>query len=171
MNLNEDDVRQALDGLNGKGLAGARSSAESRVTKYEHRLPETFNFDRRETAVLCVLLLRGPQTPGELRGRTERMHRFSDLDEVQSALHRLMERQPPLVKMLPRQPGTKESRYAHLLSGEPEGWETQAESPAAAAVSPEAEERIAKLEAEIEVMRSELTELKEQFTAFRKQLE
>jgi uncharacterized protein YceH (UPF0502 family) len=171
MNLDEEDVRQALDSLSRQGLAGARSGAESRVTKYEHRLPETFNFDRRETAVLCVLLLRGPQTPGELRGRTERMHRFSDLDEVQSALHRLKERQPPLVKVLPRQPGTKESRYAHLFCGEPEGWESPAGPAAAAVAGPEAEERIAKVEAEVESLRGEVAELKQQFAEFRRQFE
>ena len=80
------------------------------MTKYEHRTQEIFNFTRPETAVLCVLLLRGPQTPGELRGRTERMFRFETLDDVQSALQKLMQRDPPLVKVLPRQPGTKESR-------------------------------------------------------------
>ncbi len=101
MNLDEDAVREALHRLNEKGLAGTTSSADSRVTKYEHRLPEAFNFNRRETAILCVLLLRGPQTPGELRGRSERMHRFDDLSEVQSTLQRLMKREPPLVKMLP----------------------------------------------------------------------
>ena len=173
MNLDEEDVRQALDSLNRQGLAGARSGAESRVAKYEHRLPEAFNFDRRETAVLCVLLLRGPQTLGELRGRTERMHRFRDLDEVQSALHRLMERQPPLAKMLPRQPGTKESRYAHLLSGESESWGALAESAAAtpsAGIS-EAEERIARLESEVDTLRSEFAELRQQFADFRKQFE
>jgi uncharacterized protein YceH (UPF0502 family) len=171
MNLDEEDVRGALDSLSRQGLTGARSGAESRVTKYEHRLPETFNFDRRETAVLCVLLLRGPQTPGELRGRTERMHRFSDLDEVQSALHRLMERQPPLVKVLPRQPGTKESRYAQLLSGEPQGWEASAETSLPADSSPEVEDRMVKLECQIEALRTELGELKGQFAEFRKQFE
>src|SRR6202007_354775 len=79
MNLDEDAVRQALDSLHGKRLAGAMSGADSRVTKYEHRLQEAFNFRRDETAAICVLLLRGAQTPGELRGRTERMHRFNDL--------------------------------------------------------------------------------------------
>jgi uncharacterized protein YceH (UPF0502 family) len=170
MNLDDEEVRQALDSLNQRGLAGARSGAESRVTKYEHRLAETFNFGRRETAVLCVLLLRGPQTPGELRGRTERMHRFSDLDEVQSALHRLMERETPLVKMLPRQPGTKESRYAHLLSGEPEGWEASAE-PSAAAGTPEADGRVAKLEAAVEALQAQIADLQQQFADFRKQFE
>ena len=78
-----------------------------------------FNFTRGEIAIVCVLLLRGPQTPGELRGRGERMHRFEELSDVQSSLQRLMQREPPLVKVLPRQPGTKEARYAHLFSGEP----------------------------------------------------
>jgi uncharacterized protein YceH (UPF0502 family) len=81
-------------------------------------MQEVFNFTRGEIAVMCVLLLRGPQTPGELRGRTERMHRFEELSDVQSTLQRLMQREPPLVKVLPRQPGTKEARYAHLFSGE-----------------------------------------------------
>jgi hypothetical protein len=118
MHLEEDAVQEALSALQDKRLAGPTSSADSRVTKYEHRLQEAFNFTRGETAVLCVLLLRGPQTPGELRGRTERMHRFEDLTEVQSTLQRLMQRDPPLVRVLPRQPGTKESRYKHLLGGE-----------------------------------------------------
>src|SRR5271155_4521900 len=120
MNLDEDSVRQALDTLQQKRLAGPTSSADSRVTKYEHRLQEVFNFTRGETAILCVLLLRGPQTPGELRGRTERMHRFEDLTEVQSSLQHLMQRDPPLARVLPRHPGTKESRYKHLLAGDAE---------------------------------------------------
>ena len=100
MNLDEEAVRQALNTLQEKRLAGPTSSADSRVTKYEHRLQEAFNFTRGETAILCVLLLRGPQTPGELRGRTERMHRFEDLTEVQSTLQRLMQRDPPLARVL-----------------------------------------------------------------------
>jgi uncharacterized protein len=170
MNLDEDAVREALDGLNRKGLAGAAGGANSRVTKYEHRLQETFNFDRRETAVLCVLLLRGPQTPGELRSRTERMHRFSDLDEVEGALHRLIERQPPLVKVLPRQPGTKESRYAHLFSGDVEGWEPPADARLAAPGTPVGE-RMARLENEVASLRTEVADLKQQLADFRKQFE
>ena len=118
MSLDEDAVRQALDALHAQNLAGPAGGADSRVTKYEHRLQEVFNFNRGETAILCVLLLRGPQTPGELRGRTERMHRFEALDEVNSALQRLIQREPPIVRILPRQPGTKEARYMHLLSGD-----------------------------------------------------
>jgi uncharacterized protein YceH (UPF0502 family) len=169
MDLGEDEVREGLDGLNRLGLAGAARGADSRVTKYEHRLQEAFNFERRETAVLCVLLLRGPQTPGELRGRTERMHRFSDLDEVQTALRRLMERQPPLVKALPRQPGTKELRYAHLLSGDVESWEPPAESQGEGG-SVDAD-RIARLEGAVASLQSEVEELKRQFADFRTQFE
>lgn len=117
-NLDEDEIRQALHQLEDLGLAGAARGTESRVSKYEHRVQEVFNFTRGEVAVMCVLLLRGPQTPGELRGRTERMHRFEELSDVQSTLQRLMQRDPPLVTVLPRQPGTKEARYAHLLCGE-----------------------------------------------------
>src|SRR5580704_16542331 len=118
MQLNEDEIRQALHRLEDDRLAGPRRGSDDRVTKYEHHLQEVFNFTRGEVAVLCVLLLRGSQTPGELRSRTERMHRFEELEDVLSALQRRMQRQPSLVKALPRQPGTKEIRYAHLLSGE-----------------------------------------------------
>jgi uncharacterized protein YceH (UPF0502 family) len=115
--LDEEAVRQALHGLDDLRLAGRARSADGRVTKYEHWLGEAFNFSRAETALMCVLLLRGPQTPGELRGRTERLHRFDEIGEVLAGLQKLMEREPPLAAVLPRQPGTKESRYAHLLSG------------------------------------------------------
>ena len=170
MNLDEAAVRDALHSLNEKGLAGTTSTAESRVPKFEHRLGEAFNFGRPETAVICVLLLRGPQTPGELRGRGERMYRFEDLGQVQSALQRLMQRDPPLVKVLPRQPGTKESRYAHLLSGDVETW--QPEPQAAAITSSSADgERIARLEAEVETLRNDLADLKQQLADFRKLLE
>src|SRR2546430_1684284 len=125
MNLDEAAVRQALHSLDGESLVRYVSAADSRVTKYEHRLQEAFNFYRYEVAILCVLLLRGPQTPGELRDRTERMHQFDDLGAVQSSLQHLMKREPALVKVLPRQPGTKESRYAHLLSGDVEEWDAK----------------------------------------------
>src|ERR1700758_3814728 len=117
MDLDEEAVRLALHGLEDDGLGGRARSADGRVTKYEHWLGEAFNFSRAETALICVLLLRGPQTPGELRGRTERMHRFDELTDVTGGLQKLMDREPPLVAVLPRQPGTKESRYAHLLCG------------------------------------------------------
>ena len=170
MNLDEDAVREALDSLNGKGLAGAAGGADSRVTKYEHRLQETFNFNRPEIAVLCVLLLRGPQTPGELRGRTERLHKFNDLEEVHSALQHLMNRQPPLVKVLPRQSGTKEARYAHLLSGDIETWEPEAAPEAAASGSADSE-RMVRLENEVATLQKEIAGLKQQLADFRKQFE
>jgi uncharacterized protein YceH (UPF0502 family) len=173
MSLDEDAVRAALDGLNKKGLAGTASGADSRVTKYEHRLQEAFNFSRPETAVLCVLLLRGPQTPGELRSRTERLYRFEDLETVHSALQHLMERQPPLVKVLPRQPGTKESRFAHLLSGDVEGWEPEsvADTATGTAGSSSDSERIARLEAEVAALHEEVTALKQQLADFEKQFD
>jgi hypothetical protein len=171
MTLDESAVRQALDSLNEKGLAGQATSADSRVPKYAHRLQEVFNFDRREMAVLCVLLLRGPQTPGELRGRTERMYKFDDLGVVESALHRLMEREPPLVIKLARQPGTKESRYAHLLAGEVEGWSVPAETQPAAATGSQDEQRFTRLETEVESLRKEVADLRQQLEDFRKQFE
>jgi len=169
MNLGEEAVRDALLVLNEKGLAGPVSSADSRVPKYEHRLQEAFNLPRAETAVLCVLLLRGPQTPGELRGRTERMHHFEELSDVLSALQRLIQREPGLVKMLPRQPGTKETRYVHLLSGDVEIAEP-AQEPAAAASSTDGG-RIARLENEIGSLKAELADLKNELRDFQKRFE
>ena len=119
MNLDEDQIRQALHQLEDDGLAGVARGPDSRVANDEHRMQEVFNFTRGEIAVVCVLLLRGPQTPGELRGRGERMHRFEELSDVQSTLQRLMQREPPLVKVLPRQPGTKEARYALFWANRP----------------------------------------------------
>ena len=167
MSLTESDVTEALEGLRDKRLAREVSSFDSRVPKYAHQLADAFNFDRRETAVLCVLLLRGPQTPGELRGRTERMYAFDDLPAVEAALHHLAERQPPLVRQLPRRPGTKESRWAHLLAGEVEAWEPPPSVPDA----PAEDERVRRLEAEVEELRKEVAGLKQQLNEFRKQFE
>jgi len=165
MNLDEDEVRQALHGLEDDRLAGRARSADGRVTKYEHWLGEAFNFSRAETALISVLLLRGPQTPGELRGRTERMHRFEEIGDVLAALQRLMEREPALVAVLPRQPGTKESRYAHLLSGDVE-FNAIAEVDAARATELPAtgsayEGRIAQLESTVAELREEVNALRQ----------
>jgi uncharacterized protein len=170
MNLEEASVRNALHSLDGQSLVRSVSASDSRVTKYEHRLQEAFNFYRHEIAILCVLLLRGPQTPGELRTRTERMHSFDDLGAVQSSLQHLMKREPPLVKVLPRQPGTKEARYAHLLAGDVEGFEANVVIPAAAAVSADAG-RMTHLEEEVAALRNEVADLKQQLAIFRKQFE
>jgi uncharacterized protein YceH (UPF0502 family) len=169
MNLDEAAVRQALHSLDGQSLVRSVSAADSRVTKYEHRLQETFNFYRHEIAMLSVLLLRGPQTPGELRGRTERLHHFDDLNAVQSSLQHLMKREPPLVQVLPRQPGTKEARYAHLLSGDVESFEAKPET-ATSMITVDGE-RMRHLEEEVAALRKEVADLKHQLAVFRKQFE
>ena len=170
MALGEDSVGHALATLQEKRLAGPASGADSRVTKYEHRLQEVFNFDRREIAVLCVLLLRGPQTPGELRGRTERMYHFEGLDDVISTLDRLAQRQPALAAVLPRQPGTKESRYMQLLSGDAPPAVDVARSPSRGTDS-SADDRLSHMENEVAELRREVTEIHQQLAAFRKQFE
>ena len=170
-NLDEDSVRDALRTLHDNSLARSVSAADSRVTKYEHRLQEAFNFDRREAALFCELLLRGPQTPGELRTRAERMHQFDDLSEAQSALQRLMNREPPLVKVLARQPGTKESRYIHLLSGDEKPVSSTAGRQVPAAVEGEKMDAFSRLSSEMAELRRDVADLKQQFAAFRKQFE
>ncbi|HMD41061.1 MAG TPA: YceH family protein [Candidatus Acidoferrum sp.] len=177
MNLEEDAVRRALRTL-GEQFLVRSAGGDSRVPKYEHRLADSFNFTRPETAILCELLLRGPQTPGELRSRAERMHPFEDLSVVHTTLKHLMEREPPLVTLLPRQPGTKEPRYAHLLSGNVSGnVEAQDTHPIqgtkeqpAASNSVETD-RIARLETEVSSLQNEIADLKRQFADFRKQFE
>jgi uncharacterized protein YceH (UPF0502 family) len=170
MQLDEDTVRDALEGLQQVRMAGPARGTDSRVTKYEQRLQEVFNFTRAETAVLCVLLLRGPQTPGELRGRAERMHRFETLDDVQAALQKLMQRDPPLATVLPRQPGTKESRYAHLLAGDVEA-DAPVQVSAAADRNWVDADRVARLEEEVTELRRELSGVKDQLERFRRQFE
>ena len=176
MTLDESSVREALSTLQEKRLAGPASGADSRVTKFEHRLQEVFNFDRREIAVVCVLLLRGPQTPGELRSRTDRMYRFEALEDVVSTLDRLAQREPPLARILPRQPGTKESRYTHLFSGEPAeakmlGENVERALPPATPATNLTADRITALEEEVSRLRAELTEVQQQLATFRKQFE
>ena len=183
MTLDENSVRNALITLQEKRMAGPASGADSRVAKYEHRLQEAFNFDRREIALVCVLLLRGAQTPGELRGRTERMYHFDALEDVVSTLDRLAQREQPLVCILARQPGTKEYRYMHLFSGEPleptVSRASVAQESAAASAAPDTSsyatpppaQRLARLEEEVASLRQELSEVQQQLAAFRKQFE
>ena len=185
MHLDDDAVLQALRTLEQKGLAGKGDNMEGRVKKYEHRLADAFNFNRLETAILCELLLRGPQTPGELRSRAERMHHFDDLDSVNATLRHLIERDPPLVKLLPRQPGTKEARYAHLLSGDVtipiESVPASTSSPtksvitfpstAASTPPPASVDRITQLEQKVTALQEEIADLKQQLANFRKQFE
>jgi uncharacterized protein len=176
MQLEEDDVRKALVHLESQSLV--RSIAESRATKFEHRLQDVFNFYRPEIAVLCELLLRGPQTPGELRTRASRMHAFEDLDAVHSALQRLAKREPPLVTVLPRQPGTKEARYAHLMGDaapavdmlEP-GSKPEFHGGLESARSSREIAEVEALTREVARLREEISELRAQFATFRKQFE
>jgi uncharacterized protein YceH (UPF0502 family) len=175
LHVEESEVRKALNHLEYQSLVRSVSATDSRVTKFEHRLQDTFNFYRPEVAVICELLLRGPQTPGELRTRASRMHAFEDLESVHSALSRLEKREPPLVTVLPRQPGTKEARYAHLLGDAPQvaasapPHETAARDHDAAA--PSSNERIESLVAEVAELRSQIADLQSQFATFRKQFE
>lgn len=156
-------VEHAIETLKPKGLAMTITGAGSRVPKLAHRLVEKLNLGRRETALLCELLLRGPQTLGELKNRADRMHEFHDLEEVDAVLERMGE----LVTKLPRRPGEKEQRYAHLLSGEPrvETASHQADTPGPRT------DRISVLELEIARQRDELEDLKRQFADFRRQFE
>jgi uncharacterized protein len=175
MTLEEESVRKALRSLTDQSLVRS-ASGDSRVPKFEHRLNELYNFHRHEIAVLDVLMLRGPQTPGELRTRAERMYAFEDLEAVHSALNLLMRREPPLVKVLARQPGTKEPRFMHLLSGDL-ALEAQSAGPAefleaaSDVVSTRDRERIEQLETEVAELRRELETLREQFASFQKQFQ
>ena len=177
LHLEEYEVRKALNHLESQSLVRSVSASDSRVTKFEHRLQDVFNFYRPEIPIICELLLRGPQTPGELRTRASRMHVFEDLESVHSALDRLAKREPPLVTLLPRQPGTKEARYAHLLGdSEPTAPVAPANSTAASREplrSPESSsgDRLESLAEEIAELRDQIADLKSQFAAFRKQFE
>ena len=193
MNLDEEAVTLAMRSLDAKELAGAANTTDSRVRKYEHRLQEAFNFTRPETAVLCALLLRGAQTPGEIRGRAERLHHFEHLDDVQMALGKLMKREPALVAVLPRQPGTKESRYLELMSGDAVAGAGERPGASLAAFRQHVENAevprevetvggriggggtdqglVARLEIEVRELRGEIAELKRMFAEFRKQFE
>jgi uncharacterized protein YceH (UPF0502 family) len=167
VHYDEATVEQALLRLRDKGLLLSITGAGSRVPKYGHRISEKLNLGRRELAILCELMLRGPQTLGELRSRAERMHRFDDLAEVES----VMERLPELVTLLPRRPGEKEARYAHLLSGPPAVARTAADDTGAEPGPPARQDRIAALEGEVARLRNELQELQRQFAVFQKQFE
>lgn len=168
VNYTEAVVQKSLDELRDKNLAYVFYGSTSRVPKYKHILDKVFEFESSEIAVICVLMLRGAQTLGELRERTSRLYEFSGLGEVQETLDNLMKREEPLIVRLERQPGQKEVRYAHLLSGEVVNY-----SPPEKAVSRGAadNERIEKLQQEIENLRSELNDFRQNFEEFKKQFE
>lgn len=173
VSYDEETVARAIEGLREKQLAYVFYGSESRVPKYAHLFPKAYDLGPPEVAVMCVLLLRGPQTPGELRGRAANMHAFASLSEVEATIEGLLARTlDPVIVRLPRQTGMKESRYAHLLSGEVEVEAVEPRSIAVTTATSRAEqERLARLEVETQTLRRELDELKEQFAVFKKQFE
>lgn len=172
VSYDDKTVARALESLREKKLAWMVTGV-GRVPKYEHRLNETLQLAEQEIAVLCVLMLRGPQTVGEIRGRTGRLYEFKELEEVELTLQALMAAQAPLVMRLPRQPGTKESRYAHLMAGEVqvEDREVAPRLERATIEVRQENERLAKLEGHVAELRADLETLKQQFFEFKKQFE
>ncbi len=173
VSYDEATVERAIESLRAKNLAYIFYGSTSRVPKYKHVAPEVLGLNAAELALICVLLLRGPQTLGELRDRTARLHNFTSLEEVEATLNSLASREDePLVMRLQRQPGQKEARYAHLLSGEiiesslehehAEGRTTHTRTSA---------ERIAKLEEEVEALRNALESFRQEFAEFKKQFD
>jgi len=165
LDLAETEVVRALDNLRFAGMAVQAASDGGRVPKYRHLLFEKFGLEPEHLALLCELLVRGPQTVGELRTRASRMHPFADLAEVENLLQELAERDDPLVAQLPRQPGRKECRFVQLFAGMPEVQdEATAPAPEAARRQVDATEaRIARLEEEIAALREELAAFRKQF--------
>jgi uncharacterized protein YceH (UPF0502 family) len=166
MELSEDEVRMALHELEDLGLAAPVRGTESRVAKYAHHIGEVFNLRRGELAILCVLLLRGAQTPGELRSRSERMHSFTAMDEVEGTLQQLAQREPPLARSLPREPGARELRYLHLLSPMAITPETSSDLSRSTMHSAErapdgVADRIATLESEVTQLRARIASLED----------
>ena len=174
LNLDETDVVRCLDTLRFQGLAMQAASDGGRVPKYKHNLAQKLYLEPEEQAILCELLLRGPQTVGELRSHSERMHAFGNIEAVEEVLHLLVNRKEPLLVKLPRQPGRKENRFAHLLCGVPEIEEPAGNEPApeAARRHVEAQEtRILALEEEVAALRGEVASLTATFAEFRSQFE
>lgn len=170
--FDEATVLRALDSLREKNLAYVFHGSDARVPKYGHLFSKVYGLNPQEAALLLVLMLRGPQTPGELRSRTPHLMTFDSLSQVEETLQNLSTREEPLALKLPRATGMKESRYAHLLGGPlnvEEMAAAQAE-PAPVRARPD-NERVAKLEAEVETLKQELSELKTQFAEFKKQFE
>jgi uncharacterized protein YceH (UPF0502 family) len=170
MSLDEETVLTALDRLRDLNLVYLFHGSTSRAVKYKHMLPGVFDLEPDAVAVMCVLLLRGPQTVGELRERTSRMYQFTDMQEVQTTLDRLTERDDGIVIRMERQPGQKDPRYAHLLAGPPEQIVSSATRNAGRS-SDGGGERIAELEGRVASLENEVRELQALFDEFKKQFE
>ena len=163
----DNQVSDALESLREKNLAYVFYGSSSRVPKFKHVMPEVMHLNHAEMALMCVLMLRGAQTPGELRGNASRLHEFSGLEEVEQTLNGLISRdEEPLVARLPRQPGQKEVRFAHLLSGE-----IDVESVASESERPSRQSAVERLEQRVDALSADVEQLKEQFNQFRKQFE
>jgi uncharacterized protein YceH (UPF0502 family) len=171
VSFEETTVVRGLEELQIKGLAEKIYKADSRVPKYQHLFRKKYGFSPQEVAVLCVLMLRGPQTVGEIRGRSERMYKFQGVQEVEEILNSLIEKQPPLILKLPRQIGRKEGRYMHLLSGEFTIQDTDHPVEAATLQVHAENERIIKLEDEVAALRGDLDALKRAFDDLKSQFE
>ena len=169
----ESQVEEALDSLREKNLAYVFHGSTSRVPKFKHVAPEVLHLTPPEMAVMCVLMLSGPQTVGEIRTRGSRLYDFSGLEEVDETLHALSTKDTdPMVVKLPRQPGQKEARFAHLLSGEVDVEQLAEEQPSAKVTRRSNDGgRIEKLEAQVETLTSEVESLRQQFEQFKKQFE
>ena len=172
VSYDETIVAKALDGLREKNLAYVFHGSEARAPKYGHLFPKAFDLSEAETPLMCVLILRGPQTSGELRSRTQHLRSFGSLAEVETLLQGLSLREEPLIVKLPRQPGSRESRFAHLLGGPVEMEQSEAPPHLAPSVLQRHSEndKIAKLEEEIASLRQELSELKQQFAELKREL-
>lgn len=171
MSLTESEVQQTLDQLIQEKLVTEVRQAGARVAKYEHRLRIKWLLEQDKLAVLTVLMLRGVQTAGEIRARCGRLHEFASITEVETALQFLVDKYPPLVTRLARAPGTKEARYAHLLSGDVVESAGDATTAEAHSVQSSRTDRIAQLEAEVQSLKEEMLELKSQFQQFRQQFD
>lgn len=169
MSLGETEIQSAIDSLRDQSLVYLYYGTGTRTVKYKHMLPGVYELDEAGVAVMAVLMLRGPQTIGEIRERSGRMHEFADLNEVQETLDELARRDEPLIVQLERQPGQKEARYAHLLSGEIDiaSLPTTAGRKSSSADDP----RITALESEVADLKNELAEFKAAFDEFRKQFD
>jgi uncharacterized protein len=175
MTLDEPTVSAAVHALRGRSLVRPIVHSGGRVTKYEQRMDQALGLVKRQLAVLCVLMLRGPQTAGELRTRTQRIHDFADSADVESTIDGLIDHDPPLVVRLPRRPGQKELRYAHLLAGEPSPDVDEAHDAADAgretASAGRTVDRVAALEDAVAALRDEVAALRDELAMFRRQFE
>ncbi len=171
MSISEDTVQDVLQRLVQRKLVSEVRQAGARVAKYEHRMRMKWSLEQDKLAVLTMLMLRGIQTPGEIRARSGRLHDFATVAHVEMGLQFLIDKFPPLVARLARTPGTKEARYAHLLSGDEALERQELAASFSSTVDTSRQDRVAQLEAEVARLRGEVERLGEQFDAFKKQFD